>query len=198
MSAPAAAPMAGPPPRGGETVLWQDSPSLKLLLVQGLRTLIIALAAVAAAIVIQPVAAAFFADLSAGRSGRGPRDSSPATFILVAVIGAYLMIRVVSLSMAILQLRNTRYKVTDQRVVVERGILSRALEEIDLRYVDDSGFSQSPLERLQGIGTVWLISSDKSMPRLQLRGIKDPRAIREMIREQAYRMSQGQLFTRST
>jgi membrane protein YdbS with pleckstrin-like domain len=99
---------------------------------------------------------------------------------------------------AILQLRTTRYKVTDQRVVVERGILSRSLEEIDLRYVDDSGFSQSPLERLQGIGTVWLISSDKSMPRLQLQGIKDPRAIREMIREQAYRMSQGQLFTRST
>jgi hypothetical protein len=36
------------------------------------------------------------------------------------------------------------------------------------------------------------------MPRLQLRGIKDPRALRELIREQAYQMSQGQLFTRST
>jgi len=31
-----------------------------------------------------------------------------------------------------------------------------------------------------------------------LRGIADPRAFREKIREHAYRMSQGQLFTRST
>jgi membrane protein YdbS with pleckstrin-like domain len=105
---------------------------------------------------------------------------------------------VVVLTVALLRLRNTRYKLTDQRVLVEHGILSRALQEIDLRYVDDSGFSQSPLERLQGIGTVWVISSDKSMPRLLLQGIKDPRAIRELVREHAYRMSQGQLFTRST
>ena len=68
----------------------------------------------------------------------------------------------------------------------------------DLRTVDDSGFSQAPLERMQGIGTVWIVASDRSTPRLALRGIPDPRALREKIRENAYRMSQGQVFTRST
>lgn len=184
--------------RRSETVLWQGGPSLKLLLVQVLRTLIVGVAAVVAAIAIQPMAAQFFADLSAGKSGRGPRDGSPATFVLAALVGGYLAIRAVMLTLSVLRLRTTKYRLTDQRVMIERGVLSRALEEIDLRYIDDSGFSQSPLERLQGIGSVWILSSDKSMPRLQLVGIQDPRALRELIRENAYRMTQGQVFTRST
>jgi len=185
------------PVRRTETVLWEGSPSLKLLLVQVLRTLVIATAAIAAAVIIHPLAVGFFEDLSS-RGGRGPRDGSPATFILALVIGGYLVIRAVVLTVSVLRLRSTKYRVTNQRLVVERGILSRTLDEIDLRTVDDSGFSQSPLERLQGIGTVWVLATDRASPRTVLVGIPDPRALRELIRENAYRMSQGQVFTRST
>jgi hypothetical protein len=181
-----------------ETVLWEGSPSLKLLMVQVLRTVIIGGAALVAAILVHPVAVKFFEDLSAGRSGRGPRDGSPATLILMILVGSYLVIRTVVLSVSVLQLQNTRYRLTNQRLVVEEGILSRTLNEIDLRTVDDSGFSQSALERLQGIGTVWVVATDRTLPRLVMRGIPDPRGLREKIRENAYRMSQGQIFTRST
>lgn len=184
--------------RRAETVVWEGTPSLKLLLVQVLRTLVIAAAAVVAAILVHPVAVSFFEDLSAGKGGRGPRDGSPATLILILVIGAYLVIRTVVLSISVMRLRSTKYRLTSQRLVVEKGILSRALDEVDLRTVDDSGFSQSPLERLQGIGTVWIVASDRTTPRLAMRGIQDPRALRELIRENSYRMSQGQVFTRST
>ena len=184
--------------RRTETVVWEGTPSLKLLLIQVLRTLVIAAAAIVAAILVHPVAVAFFEDLSAGKGGRGPRDGSPATLILILVIGAYLVIRTVVLSISVMRLRSTKYRLTSQRLVVEKGILSRALDEVDLRTVDDSGFSQSPLERLQGIGTVWIVASDRTTPRLAMRGIQDPRALRELIRENAYRMSQGQVFTRST
>ena len=114
------------------------------------------------------------------------------------IVGSYLVIRVIVLSTSVIRLRTTKYRLTSQRLVVEQGVLSRTLDEVDLRTVDDSGFSQSPLERLQGIGTVWVVASDRSTPRLALRGISDPRALREKIRENAYRMSQGQVFTRST
>jgi membrane protein YdbS with pleckstrin-like domain len=184
--------------RGTETVLWEGVPSLKLLLVQVLRTVVIASAAIVAAIIVHPVAKAFFEDLSSGKGAHGPRDGSPATFILALLVGTYLVIRAIVLSVSVLQLRTTKYRLTSQRLVVERGILSRSLDEVDLRTVDDSGFSQSPLERLQGIGTVWILASDRSTPRVTLRGIQDPRALRELIRENAYRMSQGQVFTRST
>lgn len=184
--------------RQAESVVWEGRPSLKLLLVQVLRTLLIGAAAIVAAVALHPVAVSFFEDLSAGKGGRGPRDGSPATLLLAVLVGAYLVIRTVVLSTSVMRLRATRYRLTNQRLVVEQGILSRTLDEVDLRTVDDSGFSQSPLERLQGIGSVWIIASDRSTPRLALRGIEDPRALRESIREQAYRMSQGQVFTRST
>src|SRR5215468_5699467 len=203
------APRAGPvrfaavgeaAPEGGrqETVIWEGGPSLKLLLVQVLRTLIVATAAIVAAILVHPLAVSFFEDLSAGKGGRGPRDGSPAKLILMVIVGSYLVIRAIVLSTSVMRLRSTKYRLTNQRLVVEQGILSRTLDEVDLRTVDDSGFSQSPLERLQGIGTVWVLASDRATPRLALRGIADPRALREKIRENAYRMSQGQVFTRST
>lgn len=184
--------------RRAETPVWEGSPSLKLLIVQVLRTVIIAGAAIVAAILVHPVAVAFFEDLSAGKGGRGQRDGSPATLILMVIIGAYLVIRAVVLTTSVLRLRSTTYRLTNQRLLVEQGILSRTLDEVDLRTVDDSGFSQSLLERLQGIGTVWIVASDRHTPRLAMRGIPDPRAIRELIRENAYRMTQGQVFTRST
>jgi membrane protein YdbS with pleckstrin-like domain len=183
--------------RRAETVIWEGSPSLKLLVVQVLRTLIVAAAAIVAAIVVHPVAVKFFEDLS-GKGGRGPRDVSPATLILMVLVGSYLIIRAIVLSVSVMRLRTTKYRLTNQRLTVEEGILNRTLDEVDLRTVDDSGFSQSPLERLQAIGTVWVVASDRSTPRVALRGIADPRAFREKIREHAYRMSQGQLFTRST
>jgi len=178
--------------------VWEGGPSLKLLLVQVLRTLIVATAAIVAAFLVHPLAVKFFEDLSSGKGGRGPRDGSPATLILMVIVGSYLVIRAIVLSTSVMRLRTTKYRLTNQRLVVEQGILSRTLDEVDLRTVDDSGFSQSPLERLQGIGTVWVLASDRSTPRLTLRGIQDPRVLREKIRENAYRMSQGQVFTRST
>jgi len=193
--------MAQAPSDGGrktETVIWEGGPSLKLLLVQVIRTLIVATAAIVAALVVHPIAVKFFEDLSAGRGGRNPRDGSPATLILMVLVGSYLVIRAIVLSTSVMRLRTTKYRLTNQRLTVEEGILSRRLDEIDLRTVDDSGFSQSALERLQGIGTVWIVASDRTSPRTVMRGIPDPRALREQIREHAYRMSQGQLFTRST
>jgi len=184
--------------RREETRVWEGSPSLKLLIVQVLRTVVIAAAAIVAAILVHPVAVQFFEDLSARKGGRGPPDGSPATLILMLIVGAYLVIRAVFLTLSVLRLRSTTYRLTNQRLVVERGILSRTLDEVDLRTVDDSGFSQSPLERLQKIGTVWIVASDRTTPRLAMRGIPDPRAVRELIRENAYRLTQGQVFTRST
>ena len=184
--------------RKTETVIWEGSPSLRLLLVQVLRTVIVATAAIIAAVVVHPMAVKFFEDLSAGRGGRGPRDGSPATLLLMVIIGTYLIIRAIVLTVSVFRLKTTNYRLTNQRLMVEQGILSRTLDEVDLRTVDDSGFSQSPLERVQGIGTVWILASDRSTPRLAMRGIPDPRALREKIRENAYRMSQGQVFTRST
>jgi len=83
-------------------------------------------------------------------------------------------------------------------LIIETGIVSKSVEDIDLRTIDDTNFQQRFLERLLGIGNVTIVSSDKVAPTYVLRGIADPRGIREMIRTHVYQVSQRQLFTRAT
>jgi len=99
---------------------------------------------------------------------------------------------------AIARIRNTHYRISNQRIVIQYGVLSRSLEEIDLRSIDDIEFHQSFVERLFSIGDVFIVSTDKVVPKMALHGIGDPLKIRELIRSNAYRVSQRQLFTRST
>ena len=109
-----------------------------------------------------------------------------------------LAIQIVALLVAWLRLRSTLYTVTNQRVLLERGVFSKTVDEIDLRYVDDSQFTQTFIDRMLGIGNVTLMSSDKNTPQYVLHSVKDPRAIREMVRAEAYQRSHRQVFTRVT
>jgi uncharacterized membrane protein YdbT with pleckstrin-like domain len=104
----------------------------------------------------------------------------------------------VALPLAVARLKSTHYKVTNQRILVEQGVASKSLIEIDMRSVDDTEFHQTFFERIFGIGEVWVVSTDKVAPRAVLHGIHDPRQTRELIRANAYQASQRQLFTRST
>ena len=113
------------------------------------------------------------------------------TLAVVIVLGAEVLI-------ALARIKSTLYTVTNQRVIIETGIVSKSVEDIDLRTVDDTNFQQRFLERLLGIGNVTIVSSDKVAPTYVLRGIADPRGIREMIRTHVYQVSQRQLFTRAT
>lgn len=109
-----------------------------------------------------------------------------------------LLVQLVLFSIALVRLRSTLYTITNQRIMIETGILSRGLSEIDLRYVADTLFFQGLLHRILGIGNVTIISSDRSTPTYVLQSIRDPRAVREMIRTNAYQVSHRQIFTRAT
>ena len=175
-------PLAGiPGPVRKEETLWQGTPSVALL------------AGHFAGIVLVLVAIPLFTlFIASGSPDPGLKNLGwIATAILIAI-------QSIALVVAWIRLRSTMYRVTNQRVLVEQGIFSKTVDEIDLRYVDDSTFTQSLVERILGIGSVTLISSDKSSPRYVLRSIRDPRGVREMIRAEAYQSSQRQVFTRST
>ena len=109
-----------------------------------------------------------------------------------------LVIQLFNFLIALARLQGTFYTITNQRVMIERGILSKSLSEIDLRYIDETEFFQRFMDRLLGVGNVVLISSDKVFPQTTLQNIKDPRGVRELIRSHAYQASQRQLFTRAT
>lgn len=185
----AATPLAAAiPPAGAafaEETLWRGTPSAVVLL----GPLIV--------IVIAAVAIQLLARFAAGRA----LDFEASERILVIgwwATGIVVLVLVIRLLMSLLRIRGTLYTITSQRVMIERGLVSKSLSEIDLRYVDDTLFQQGVLDRILGIGNVTLISSDKSTPTYTLHGVPDPRNLRETIRSHAYRVSQRQLFTRAT
>lgn len=78
----------------------------------------------------------------------------------------------------------THYRITTRRVVVETGVLSKRLEQVDLYRISDYAVERPFLQRLLGTGNLLLTTVDKSTPRIALSGIKaDVVALYERLRE---------------
>lgn len=78
----------------------------------------------------------------------------------------------------------TRYAMSEDRLFVSVGFLNIQDDEILLYRVRDIDTSRSLWQRLFGVGTVVVASSDKSMPNLVLKNIKDPIFVKELIHSQ--------------
>ena len=83
-----------------------------------------------------------------------------------------------------LPLSFTRYSLSEDRLFVSEGFLNLKDDEILLYRVRDIDTSRSLWQRLFGVGTVMVASSDKSMPNLVLKNIKDPISVKELIHSQ--------------
>ena len=87
-----------------------------------------------------------------------------------------------------LPLSFTRYSLTEDRIFMETGLLNTELEEILLYRVRDIGMKISLGQRIFGVGTVVLVSSDKTAPKLELKNIRNPRLVKEQIHQQVEEM----------
>ena len=87
-----------------------------------------------------------------------------------------------------LPLSLTRYSLSEDRLFLETGLLSTRCEEILLYRVRDLSMKISLGQRIFGVGTVTVQSSDKSCPVLELRNIKHPRETKEIIHEAVEQM----------
>ena len=77
-----------------------------------------------------------------------------------------------------------RYRMSQDRLFFETGLLNIKGEEILLYRVRDMSVSITMWQRLTGVGTVTIISTDKSVPSLAMRNIKNPRGVKELIHKQ--------------
>ena len=87
-----------------------------------------------------------------------------------------------------LPLSFTRYKLSEDRLFLSVGFLSIQDDEVLLYRVRDITTSRTLWQRLFGVGTVTVISSDKTMPTLVLQNIKDPVFVKELIHRQVEEM----------
>ena len=82
-----------------------------------------------------------------------------------------------------LPLSFTRYSLSEDRLFCETGFLNLKSDEVLLYRVRDLRLTMSLTQRIFGVGTVCVVSSDQSIPHLDLKNIKDPRTIKELIHE---------------
>ena len=87
-----------------------------------------------------------------------------------------------------LPLSFTRYALSEDRLFVSVGFLSIKDDEILLYRVRDIDTARTLWQRLFGVGTVTVISSDKTMPTLVLKNVKDPVFVKELIHKQVEEM----------
>lgn len=66
-----------------------------------------------------------------------------------------------------------KYELTTQRFIHQTGILTRRTDRIEVIDIDDVSYTQGPVERMFGVGSIQLISSDRSHPTLSMIGIAD-------------------------
>ena len=87
-----------------------------------------------------------------------------------------------------LPLSFTRYALSDDRLFISVGFLNIRDDEVLLYRVRDIDTERSLFQRLFGVGTVIVMSSDKTMPNLVLKNIKDPVFVKELIHKQVEEM----------
>ena len=82
----------------------------------------------------------------------------------------------------------TRYMLSEDRLFLSRGFLSIQDDELLLYRIRDISTSRNLFQRLLGVGTVTVLSSDKTNPTLVLKNIKDPIAVKEILHNRVEEM----------
>ncbi len=78
----------------------------------------------------------------------------------------------------------TRYSMSDDRLFLSVGFLNIKDEEVLLYRIRDINTSRTLWQRIFGMGTITVHSSDKSMSHLVLKNVKNPIAVKELLHEQ--------------
>lgn len=76
---------------------------------------------------------------------------------------------------------SARYQLTTQRFIHRSGILTRVSDRIEVIDIDDVTYHQGLVERLLNVGSIKLVSSDRTHPVLWLRGIDKVKEVADQI-----------------
>lgn len=75
----------------------------------------------------------------------------------------------------------TQYCLTEKKLLIRTGFLNRTEDEIRLYRIMDVTLHRSLGQRLLGIGTIHCCSGDKTQPEFELRHIRNPSQVKELL-----------------
>lgn len=83
-----------------------------------------------------------------------------------------------------LPLSFTKYRLLEDKLLIDSGILSTNQEEIRLYRIMDVTLKKSIWQRIFGVGTIHCCSADKSTPEFDIKDIKKPFEVKELLSNQ--------------
>ena len=82
----------------------------------------------------------------------------------------------------------TKYSIGDDRLFVETGFFTTKIDEVLQNRIRDISLTITLGQKLFGVGTVTVYSSDKSIPSLELKNIRKPREVKEILHKEVEAM----------
>jgi membrane protein YdbS with pleckstrin-like domain len=100
----------------------------------------------------------------------------------------------VVLGSVLLRVLGTRYRLTTQRLFIERGILSKTMDQTELIRVDDVRLYRPLLDRVFGLGSVAVVTTDATDRETLIEGIAEPERVSEAVRGQMRALRRKSVF----
>jgi uncharacterized membrane protein YdbT with pleckstrin-like domain len=144
-------------PEPGERIFFHGHPSWRSMLAFYLRGLLVA--------VLAGVIAGIVTRISSGSVEVG--------WVAVVVLLVFLVV----LAWGLISRIATTYTITNRRLTIRSGLLSRELHETRLERVQNVGSRQRLLERMLGIGTVDFDTAGGAAYDFSFHGVEDPGGI---------------------
>jgi uncharacterized membrane protein YdbT with pleckstrin-like domain len=82
----------------------------------------------------------------------------------------------------IIVVKATQYEITNERIRVRRGILTKRTDELELYRATDTSLIEPLSLRMVGLGTIEIRTNDATTPMLYLHAIHGARRVREDLR----------------
>jgi len=99
----------------------------------------------------------------------------PVGYALTPIVAIYMLWQYLLIS-------QQSYKLTNERIILHRGVLNKITDELELYRVKDHRLERPLFLRIFGLGNIILITSDQLNKEVMLIALKDSEKLRESIR----------------
>ena len=98
------------------------------------------------------------------------------------LFGALAILAVIYVAAVILVVKATQYEVTNERIRIRRGIVTKRTDELELYRANDTSLIEPLTLRLLGLGTIEVRTNDATTPTVYLHAVHGARKVREDLR----------------
>ena len=97
------------------------------------------------------------------------------------ILGVIVLMLIAAALVLVRRRFGIRYRLTTQRFIQEKGIVTRQTDRIDIIDINDIRVEQGPIERLLDIGTMIVMANDRTDANLTMPGIENVNHVADLM-----------------